>query len=263
MVQCLSCQLHWPMTPLLFRGVSPLLGLERTWDVRRRFTDRRLTATAGFWSQTSSHWLWSWTLNGSVRCGDRLETKLCTDSTLVASEQKHLFSVRQSETRQNRMNLWSNILLTDLVTTLLFSVPLNKLTFTFQKATWASYRRHHKYCPVVGRRLSYVTCGQRPSFLWPAHHFDGHDLGWWLCKDMAMPVAPGTPAVFVFLNEAVMDHVRDGLDWCYGSIFPCQRVYCCDLECQEAVNLCTSLIHPLQLQYSIFFFFWQLSIIYL
>lgn len=48
-----------------------------------------------------------------------------------------------------------------------------------------------------------------------------------------MPMAPGPPAMFVFLN----DHVRDGLDWCCSSIFLCQRFYCCDLECQEAVNL--------------------------
>lgn len=83
-VQCPSpsCQLHWPMAPLPFRGMSPLLGLERTRNVRRRFTDRRLSATAGFWSQTSSHWLWSWTLYGSVHCGDRLLTKLLTGKTM-------------------------------------------------------------------------------------------------------------------------------------------------------------------------------------
>lgn len=49
-----------------------------------------------------------------------------------------------------------------------------------------------------GHRLIYVICGQRPSFLWPAHHFDGHDMG------MAMPMAPGAPAMFVFLNEAII-----------------------------------------------------------
>lgn len=59
-------------------------------------------------------------------------------------------------------------------------------------------------------------------------------------QDMAMPMAAGPPAMLVFLNEAVMDHVRDGLDWCYSSIFSCQLVYCCDLECHNVINLCTS-----------------------
>lgn len=52
--------------------------------------------------------------------------------------------------------------------------------------------------------------------------------------------APGAPAMFVFPNEAIMNGVRDGLDRCYSSIFPCQRFYCRDLECQEAGALCTS-----------------------
>lgn len=59
-------------------------------------------------------------------------------------------------------------------------------------------------------------------------------------QDMAMPMAPGLPAMFVSLIVAAMDHVRDRLDWCYSSIFPCQQVYCCDLGCQETINLCTS-----------------------
>lgn len=42
--------------------------------------------------------------------------------------------------------------------------------------------RRNKYCHVVEARLNYVSCGQRPSFLWPAHHNDGHNLGRWLCK---------------------------------------------------------------------------------
>ena len=58
--------------------------------------------------------------------------------------------------------------------------------------------------------------------------------------DVAMLMAPGAPALFVSPSEAVMDHVSDGLDWAYSSIFPCQGFYCCHLECQEAVNLCTS-----------------------
>lgn len=55
--------------------------------------------------------------------------------------------------------------------------------------------------------------------------------------DMAMSMASGPPAMFVFLNAAVKGLMRDGLEWCYSSIFPCQLFYCSDLECQEAVNL--------------------------
>lgn len=50
-------------------------------------------------------------------------------------------------------------------------------------------------------------------------------------------MASSPPSMSVFLNEAIKGHVRDGLDWCYSSIFPCQRFYCSDLQCQEAVNL--------------------------
>lgn len=79
-------------------------------------------------------------------------------------------------------------------------------------------------------------------------------------QDMVMPLAPGPPAMFVFLTVAVMDHVRDGRDCCHSSIFPCQGFYGCDLECQEAVNLCISywkslgrlMIYHLHMQY--FFF---------
>lgn len=112
-----------------------------------------------------------------------------------------------------------------------------------------------------GHRPSYVTYRQRPSFLWRP------SLWWtWLwpmsLQDMAMPMALGPPAMFVFLSGAVMDHVRDGLEWCYSSIFPCQRFYCCDPECQDAVNLCTSywkslghlMIYHSHIQNNIFFF---------
>lgn len=44
---------------------------------------------------------------------------------------------------------------------------------------------------------------------------------------------PGPPAMFIFLNEIVMDHVKDGLDWCYTSIFLCQWFYCSNLESQR------------------------------
>lgn len=64
--------LHWPIAPLLFRGASPLLGLEWTWNVWRWVTHRHRSATAGFCPQTSSDWLWSRTLFGSVRCRNRL-----------------------------------------------------------------------------------------------------------------------------------------------------------------------------------------------
>lgn len=57
---------------------------------------------------------------------------------------------------------------------------------------------------------------------------------------MAVPTAPGTPAMFVFPDEAVTGQVRDGLHSCYSSIFPRQRFYSTDLECQEAVNQFTS-----------------------
>lgn len=59
---------------------------------------------------------------------------------------------------------------------------------------------------------------------------------------MAVPTAPGTPAMFVFKDEAVTDQVRDGLRGCNGSIFPRQRFYntVLNLECQEAVNQFTS-----------------------
>lgn len=85
-------------------------------------------------------------------------------------------------------------------------------------------------------------------------------------QDMAMPTAPGPPAMFAFLNEAVMDHLKDGLDLCYSSIFTCQRFYCCDLECRRqsisalhTENLCDL---PLT-QTAQYFFPWQLSITYL
>lgn len=67
------------MTPLVFRGVSPLVGLERTRDVRRRFADRRPSAAAASWSQAPPDWLRSWTLDGRVRCGDGPQTKLGAD----------------------------------------------------------------------------------------------------------------------------------------------------------------------------------------
>lgn len=60
---------------------------------------------------------------------------------------------------------------------------------------------------------------------------------------MAVPTAPGTPAMFVFLDEAATDQVRDGLRGCNSSIFPRQRFYSADLECQEAVNQFTSLTY--------------------
>ncbi len=100
---------------------------------------------------------------------------------------------------------------------------------------------------------------------------------WWTwlwpmsLQDTAMPMAPGPPAMFVFLNGAVTDHVRDGLDWCYSSIFPCHRFYSCDPECQDTVNLCTSywkslghlMIYPLHIQSNLFFFGNFPSLIYI
>lgn len=44
-------------------------------------------------------------------------------------------------------------------------------------------------------------------------------LGAMALQDMAMLMAPGPPAMFIFVNEAVMDHVRDRLDYYYTSIF--------------------------------------------
>lgn len=88
-------------------------------------------------------------------------------------------------------------------------------------------------------------------------------LGPMTLQEMTVPVAPGPPAMFVFLKKAVKNHVRDGLDWCYSSIFPCQQFYCCDPECQKAVNLCTSywkslghlMIYHLNRQWVQYFFF--------
>lgn len=96
-------------------------------------------------------------------------------------------------------------------------------------------------------------------------------LGPMTLKEMTMPVAPGPPAMFVFLKKAIKNHVRDGLDWCYSSIFPCQWFYCCDPECLKAVNLCTSswkslghlMIYHLNRQWVQYFILWQLSITYL
>lgn len=60
----------WP--PLVFRRAAPLLGLERTRHVWRRFSHGRLSATAGSCSKTSSDWLRGRTLSGCVRHGGRL-----------------------------------------------------------------------------------------------------------------------------------------------------------------------------------------------
>lgn len=46
-------------------------------------------------------------------------------------------------------------------------------------------------------------------------------------------------APLVFLQGAVRGHVSDGLRWRESSIFPRGWFYCFNLECQEAVNLCT------------------------
>lgn len=43
-------------------------------------------------------------------------------------------------------------------------------------------------------------------------------------RDMAGPVAPGPPAASVCLNDAVVDQMRDGLDWCRSSISPLSKV---------------------------------------
>lgn len=58
------------LTPVLFRRLSFLLGLERTRDVRRRLSDKRQPAEADAWSQTLSCWLWSWTFYSSLCCVD-------------------------------------------------------------------------------------------------------------------------------------------------------------------------------------------------
>ena len=86
------------MTSLLYRGAAPLVGLERTRNVRRRFRDRRLSATSGLWSQSPSDWLRGRTLYGSVRRGNGLWTQLGTDSTPMKQEQ--LFRVRQTENNE-------------------------------------------------------------------------------------------------------------------------------------------------------------------
>lgn len=69
-----SC--HWRKIALLFRGLSSLVGLERTRNVWRRFSGWRLSASAHFWSETCSRWLRSWTLYGSVRCVNWFKTEL-------------------------------------------------------------------------------------------------------------------------------------------------------------------------------------------
>ncbi|KAF0041019.1 hypothetical protein F2P81_006917 [Scophthalmus maximus] len=80
------------------RGVSPVLGLERTWNVRRRYTDGHLSASTHIWPQTSCHWLWSWTLNGGVRCDDWLKIKLCTVSNWEVGSARYKSEMRGTVT---------------------------------------------------------------------------------------------------------------------------------------------------------------------
>lgn len=59
------------------------------------------------------------------------------------------------------------------------------------------------------------------------------------------------------LKDAVMGHVRDGLDWCSSSIFQCQRFYCCDLEGTQSLHFilkisCSS--HDLPLPHTVYFY---------
>lgn len=46
----------------------------------------------------------------------------------------------------------------------------------------------------------------------------------WFGRTWPVLMAPGPPAVFVLLCEAITGHVRDELDWCYSSIFPMSAV---------------------------------------
>lgn len=54
----------------------------------------------------------------------------------------------------------------------------------------------------------------------------------------AMSRAACLPAMFIFLlNKAVIDGLRDGLDWGYIAVSPRQGIHCSDHECQEARHL--------------------------
>ena len=181
--------------PVIFRRVSPLLGLEWARHVWGRFAHRPLSATAGSWSKASPDWLRGWTLSGRVRCGGRLRGREMHSTP-------HLLNLRSAKPKTLRLNLW---------------IP------------WL--------------------------FRWimPGVHRDDHFRAWQTQSE---------PRLRLLLQGAVRDHVRDGLRCSYSAIFPHQWFYCCTLECQEAVKLCT-LYWFTPGAYRQYFSPWQLSITYL
>lgn len=90
-----SC--HWRKIALVFRGLSSLVGLERTRNVWRRFSGWRLSASAYFWSETCSRWLRSWTLYGCLRCVNWFKTGL------TPHEKRRSTNWTEWQTTENRM----------------------------------------------------------------------------------------------------------------------------------------------------------------
>lgn len=160
------------MTPLLSRGPSPLLGLERTRHVRRRLAGGRPSAAPAPRSGAPPDRLRCRTLGGRVRSEPGVDLKAF---------------------RPRRGDLFTASAAGLVMITLAFPPP-----------------RRRDFHAISGQAELCGHVVPRPSCVRAARHFDGRAAGPLGSARRGSLQAPGAPATCDFPDEAVVGRVKDG-----------------------------------------------------